>query len=177
MNIGVHVSFLISFFLKYIEEWNCWIIWQFCFQFVENVAYCWIRKWHPTPVFLPGKSLGQRSLLSYSPWGGREQDSTKRLSAHTPCCFPQWLHCLHSHQQRKRVQKSCDFYGLISGRAQALFVAGRMLDFIASTKWGRIFSSENGEELSCSILFMHLYVSPLPEEFPCNITRQGHYFK
>ena len=27
------------------------------------------RKWEPTPVFLPGKSHGQRSLLGYSPWG------------------------------------------------------------------------------------------------------------
>ena len=27
------------------------------------------RKWQPTPVFLPGKSHGQRSLAGYSPWG------------------------------------------------------------------------------------------------------------
>ena len=27
----------------------------------------WRRKWQPTPVFLPGKSHGQRSLMSYSP--------------------------------------------------------------------------------------------------------------
>ena len=27
------------------------------------------RKWQPTPVFLPGKSQGQRSLVGYSPWG------------------------------------------------------------------------------------------------------------
>ena len=26
-------------------------------------------KWHPTPVVLPGKSHGQRSLVGYSPWG------------------------------------------------------------------------------------------------------------
>ena len=29
----------------------------------------WRRKWQPTPVFLPGKSHGQRSLMGYSPWG------------------------------------------------------------------------------------------------------------
>ena len=28
-----------------------------------------IRQWHPTPVLLPGKSHGQRSLVGYSPWG------------------------------------------------------------------------------------------------------------
>ena len=30
---------------------------------------CWRRKWQPTPVFLPGKAHGQRSLVGYSPWG------------------------------------------------------------------------------------------------------------
>ena len=29
----------------------------------------WRRKWQPTPLFLPGKSHGQRSLEGYSPWG------------------------------------------------------------------------------------------------------------
>ena len=29
----------------------------------------WRRKWEPTPVFLPGKSHGQRSLAGCSPWG------------------------------------------------------------------------------------------------------------
>ena len=29
----------------------------------------WRWKWQPTPVFLPGKSHGQRSLVVYSPWG------------------------------------------------------------------------------------------------------------
>ena len=31
----------------------------------------WRRKWQPTPVFLPGESHGQRSLMGYSPWGLR----------------------------------------------------------------------------------------------------------
>ena len=29
----------------------------------------WKRKWQPTPVFLSGKSHGQRSLAGYNPWG------------------------------------------------------------------------------------------------------------
>ena len=32
-----------------------------------------------TPVFLPGKSHGQRSLAGYSPWGHKESDATERL--------------------------------------------------------------------------------------------------
>ena len=42
----------------------------------------WRRKWHPTPVFLPGKSHGQRSLVLCSPWGREESDTTKRLHFH-----------------------------------------------------------------------------------------------
>ena len=33
----------------------------------------------PTPVFLPGKPNGQRSLVGYSPWGRKESDTTERL--------------------------------------------------------------------------------------------------
>ena len=34
----------------------------------------WRREWHPTPVFLPGKSHGQRSLAGYHPWSHKELD-------------------------------------------------------------------------------------------------------
>ena len=37
----------------------------------------WRRKWQPTQVFLPGKFHGQRSLVSYSPWGRKESDMTE----------------------------------------------------------------------------------------------------
>jgi len=39
----------------------------------------WRRKWQPTPVFLPGESQGQRSLLGYSAWGHKELDTTELL--------------------------------------------------------------------------------------------------
>ena len=39
----------------------------------------WRRKWPPAPVFLPGKSHGQRCLVGYSPWVAKELDTTKRL--------------------------------------------------------------------------------------------------
>ena len=39
----------------------------------------WSRKWQPTPVFLPGKSHGQRILVGYSPRGRKESDTTERL--------------------------------------------------------------------------------------------------
>ena len=40
----------------------------------------WRREWLPTPVPLPGKSHGQRSLVGYSPWSPIESDTTERLS-------------------------------------------------------------------------------------------------
>ena len=42
----------------------------------------WKRKWQPTPVFVPGESHGQRSLVGYNPWGCKESDMTDRLSTH-----------------------------------------------------------------------------------------------
>ena len=48
--------------------------WQFD-PWVEKSP--WRREWQPTPLFLPGKSHGQRSLADYSPWGHRESDMTK----------------------------------------------------------------------------------------------------
>ena len=36
----------------------------------------WRRKWQSTPIFLPGKSHGQRSLAGYSPWDHEESDMT-----------------------------------------------------------------------------------------------------
>ena len=37
----------------------------------------WRRAWQPVPVFLPGESHGQRSLVGYSPWGRKELDRTE----------------------------------------------------------------------------------------------------
>ena len=37
----------------------------------------YIRKWQPTPVFLPGESQGQRSLVGWGLWGRTESDTTE----------------------------------------------------------------------------------------------------
>ena len=42
----------------------------------------WRRKWQPTPVFLSGKSHGQRNLVGNSPRGHKESDTTERLHFH-----------------------------------------------------------------------------------------------
>ena len=45
----------------------------------------WRRAWQPTPVFLPGESHGQRSLVGYSPWGRRVRHNWSDL-AHMHSC-------------------------------------------------------------------------------------------
>ena len=40
------------------------------------------RQWHPTPVLLPGKSHGWRSLVGCNPWGREESNMTERLHFH-----------------------------------------------------------------------------------------------
>ena len=47
-----------------------------------SIAGNWRRQWHPTPVLLPGKSHGQRSLVGFRPWGHEESDMTERLHFH-----------------------------------------------------------------------------------------------
>ena len=47
------------------------------------------KQWHPTPVLLPGKSHGRRSLVGYSPWGRSESDRTELLHFH--------FHALETH--------------------------------------------------------------------------------
>ena len=73
------------------------------------------RKLYPTPVFLPGKSHGQRSLEGYSPWGLKiwTRLSTQRIGTCThihmllhehwgPCTHTQ--HCRHRHAEFKSTQ-------------------------------------------------------------------------
>ena len=51
----------------------------------------WVRKWLPTPVFLPGKSQGQKTLAGYSPWGHRDWDTTQHAHTHKRRPDPQNL--------------------------------------------------------------------------------------
>ena len=48
--------------------------------FVPGYNQLWRRKWQPTPVFLPGKSHGQRSLAGCSLWDRKESDKTWQLN-------------------------------------------------------------------------------------------------
>ena len=47
-------------------------------------SFPWTKKWLPTPVFLTGKSHGQRNLAGYSPWCHKESRTRLSTRAHTP---------------------------------------------------------------------------------------------
>ena len=47
----------------------------------------WNRRWKPTPVFLPKKSHGQRSLAGYSPQECEELDMAEHTHTYTEYCF------------------------------------------------------------------------------------------
>ena len=51
----------------------------------------WRRKWQPTPVLLPGKCRGRRSLVGYSPWGHKESDLTEQAHMHALGMFRVFL--------------------------------------------------------------------------------------
>ena len=53
---------------------------------IRKIPWRRSRKWQPTPVFLPSKSYGQRSLAGYSLWGRKESGITEQLSTHTLLC-------------------------------------------------------------------------------------------
>ena len=57
----------------------------------------WRRKWQPTPVFLPGKSHGQRTLAGYSQWGCKESDKLSHQTTSTELVSVQCTACLFSN--------------------------------------------------------------------------------
>ena len=77
-----------------IENWGLpgWLRWQrICLWCRRPRFNPWVRKkprrreWLPTPVFLPRKFHGQRSLVGYSPWGPKESDMTEWLTCLLSC--------------------------------------------------------------------------------------------
>ena len=64
--------------------WETWVqslVWEDPLE--KEMAIPWRRKWQSTPVLLPGKSHGRRSLVGYCPWGRKESDTTEQLHFHS----------------------------------------------------------------------------------------------
>ena len=81
------------------------------------------RQWHPTPVLLPGKSHGQRSLVGCSPWDHEELDMTERLPFHfSLSCIGEGngnpLQCSCLENLRDRGAWWAAIYGVTQSRTQ-----------------------------------------------------------
>ena len=72
----------------------------------------WSRKWQPTPVLLPGKFHGLRSLVGYSPWGRKESDMTERL--HFTSVNTQWILVSFPNERIKVVPLALEYPTQIS---------------------------------------------------------------
>ena len=66
--------------------WFLYFVKEYCLYGHEDLPGCllsgelgsfWVRRWQHTPVFLHGKSHGQRSMAGYSLWGHKELDTTE----------------------------------------------------------------------------------------------------
>ena len=81
------------------------------------------RQWHPTPVLLPGKSHGWRSLVRCSPWGRKESDTTERLHFHfSLSCIGEGngnpLQCSCLENPRDRGTSWAAIYGVAQSRTR-----------------------------------------------------------
>ena len=66
----------------------------------------WRRRWHPTPVFLPGQFHGQRSPMGHSPWGHKEPDTAEHAQALTHMVSDgRWV--IDNDQHFQRVSTLC----------------------------------------------------------------------
>ena len=92
------------------------------FQLVASMLP-WRRQWPPTPVFLPGKSHRQRSLVGCRPWGRSESDTTERLHFHfSLSCIGEGngspLQCSCLENPRDRGAWWAAVYGVAQSRTQ-----------------------------------------------------------
>jgi len=76
----IHISRRLVTFFFHIMTWD--ITPALTYDFRGQQVCFQRRQWHPTPVLLPGKSHGRRSLVGCSPWGRKESDTTEQLHFH-----------------------------------------------------------------------------------------------
>ena len=122
------------------------------------------RQWHPTPVLLPGKSHGRRSLEGCSPWGHWRSDTTEWLHFHfSLSCTGEEngnpLQCSCLENPRDRGTWWAAVYGVAQSqtRLKRLSSSSRLLDYcLASNYWFAFFSLERCKQNTCEISSSHV---------------------
>ena len=117
-----------------------WEGWSFIYSLLGEG---WRRQWHPTPVLLPGKLHGWRSLVGRSPWGRSESDTTEGLHFHFS------LSCI-GEGNGNPLQCSClenprdggAWWAAVSGLAQSWTQLKRLSSSSSSSRgrWKDLFS-------------------------------------
>ena len=110
------VSFTVQVFqFDVIPFFLCFPCLLHTYTFIYYVAHIhWRRQWQPTPVFLPGKSQGWRSLVGCRLWGHTESDTTKvtqqqqHIYTHTHICTP------HTHTFSDSFPLQVGYYIILS---------------------------------------------------------------
>ena len=107
----------------------------------------WRRQWHPTPVLLPGKSHGWRSLVGCSPWGSLESDTTEKLHFHfSLSCIGEGngnpLRCSCLENPRDGEAWWAAVYGIALSRTRL-----KRLSSSSSSKQPEVFSYDTGDKL------------------------------
>ena len=100
------------------------------------------RQWHPTPVLLPRKSQGRRSLVGCSPWGCEESDTTEQLHFHFSLSRigegngnPLQCSCLENPKDREALWAA--IYGVAQSRTRLKRLSSSS-KMIAGAKVGKI---------------------------------------
>ena len=81
LDMTEHMPQLIFVYMGVLIFSSVQLYYMFC-SFIYHHSEERRRQWHPTPVLLPGKSHGRRSLVGCSPWGCEESDTTEWLHFH-----------------------------------------------------------------------------------------------
>ena len=107
----------------------------FCYCFL--LEYFWRRQWHPTPVLLPGKSHGWRSLVGCSPLAHFKSDMTERLHFHFSLAHigegnGNPLRCSCLENPRDRGAWWAAVYGVAQGRTWLKWLSSSNRAFLIS---------------------------------------------
>ena len=83
--------------------------WPGFHPWVRNIP--WKREWLSTPVFLFGKSHGQRNLKGYSPWSLKGLDTTEQL-IHILVIILSWPISICRHRATKGIKTPRNFFDI-----------------------------------------------------------------
>ena len=129
------------------------------FHFSLSTFMHWRRKWQPTPVFLPGESQGQRSLVGCHLWGRTEFDTTLAAAAAVSLSMwrKSWEVTLYSITQRCKANRG--FHTKANGYIFKTFACFRFWRSDVSTHNKVLTSLGQSLEKQLALWLLKLYLS------------------